>query len=96
MHFRQNASGTTPLSFGSHSRRDQHQSKADVLSFPMMLVACRTAQVSRRHERNCKVASRQKRPECIWSTPGEHLKLPPCGLPLKRQKAFLAGKPGGL
>ena len=65
--------------------------KLTFLSFPLMLVACRMAQVSRRHERNCKVASRQKRPECTWSTPGVHLKLPPCGLPLNRVR----GRPHG-
>ena len=46
------------------------------------------ARISRRHERNCKVASRQKRLESTWSTPGVHLKLPPCGLPLTKSSSL--------
>ena len=84
MHSKEDAFGTTPLSFCSLSRRNQYQWKAEKVSFPSMLVACQLAQMSRWRERNCKVASRQKRLESTWSTPGVHLKLPPCGLPLNR------------
>ena len=54
-----------------------------------MLVACRTAQMSRRRERNCKVESRRN----AWTAPGAHLKLPPCGLPLTGRIAAIL--PGG-
>ena len=69
MHSRRNALGTTPLSSERRSRQDQHHQKADVLSFPFMLIACRTAQMSRRRERNCKVESRRKRLDRTRSTP---------------------------
>ena len=69
MHSRRNALGTTLLSSKRRSRRDQHHQKAETLSFPFMLVACRTAEMSRRRERNCKVESRRKCLDCTRSTP---------------------------